>query len=61
MTSMSKMISGFSKLTKEEKINWLVTNYFTDQTEIVSIIKKYWNSDELLQQLHDDFIGKYHF
>ena len=56
MTSMSKMISGFSKLTKEEKINWLVTNYFTDQTEIVSIIKKYWNSDELLQQLHDDFI-----
>lgn len=53
---MSKMISGFSKLTKEEKINWLVTNYFTDQTEIVSIIKKYWNSDELLQQLHDDFI-----
>ena len=56
MTSMSKMISGFSKLTKEEKINWLATNYFTDQTEIISTIKKYWNSDELLQQLHDDFI-----
>ncbi|MDC0862505.1 hydroxymethylglutaryl-CoA reductase, degradative [Flavobacteriaceae bacterium] len=53
---MSKMISGFSKLTKEEKINWLATNYFTDQTEIISTIKKYWNSDELLQQLHDDFI-----
>jgi len=56
MTSMSKMISGFSKLTKEEKINWLATHYFTDQTEIISTIKKYWNSDELLQQLHDDFI-----
>ncbi|MDA8893533.1 hydroxymethylglutaryl-CoA reductase, degradative [Flavobacteriaceae bacterium] len=53
---MSKMISGFSKLTKEEKINWLATNYFTHQTEIISTIKKYWNSDELLQQLHDDFI-----
>jgi len=53
---MSKMISGFSKLTKEEKINWLATHYFTDQTEIISTIKKYWNSDELLQQLHDDFI-----
>ena len=53
---MSKIISGFSKLTKEEKINWLATNYFTDQTEIISTIKKYWNSDELLQQLHDDFI-----
>jgi hydroxymethylglutaryl-CoA reductase len=56
MTSMSKMISGFSKLTKEEKINWLATNYFTNQTEIISTLKKYWNSDELLQQLHDDFI-----
>ena len=56
MTSMSKMISGFSKLTKEEKINWLATHYFTDQTEIISTIKKYLNSDELLQQLHDDFI-----
>ena len=53
---MSKMISGFSKLTKEEKINLLATHYFTDQTEIISTIKKYWNSDELLQQLHDDFI-----
>jgi hydroxymethylglutaryl-CoA reductase len=53
---MSKMISGFSKLTKEEKINWLATHYFTNQTEIISTIKKYWNSDELLQQLHDDFI-----
>ena len=53
---MSKMISGFSKLTKEEKINWLATNYFTNQTEIISTLKKYWNSDELLQQLHDDFI-----
>ena len=50
------MISGFSKLTKEEKINWLATNYFTNQTEIISTLKKYWNSDELLQQLHDDFI-----
>ena len=40
MTSMSKMISGFSKLTKEEKINWLATNYFTNQTEIISTIKK---------------------
>ncbi|MDC3344643.1 hydroxymethylglutaryl-CoA reductase, degradative [Flavobacteriaceae bacterium] len=52
---MSKMISGFSKLTKEEKINWLATNYFTNQTEIISTLKKYWNSDEFLQQLHDDF------
>ena len=53
---MSKIISGFSKLTKEEKISWLAKNYFTNQEKTVEIIKKYWNSDEKLQQLHDDFI-----
>jgi hydroxymethylglutaryl-CoA reductase len=53
---MSKIISGFSKRTKEEKINWLATHYFTNQPEIIAIIKQYWNSDDALQQLHDDFI-----
>ena len=53
---MSKIISGFSKLTKEEKIKWLAANYFNNQPEIISTIKQYWNVDEKLQQLHDDFI-----
>ncbi len=50
------MISGFSKLSKEEKIDWLAANYFTNQPEIIQTIKQYWNVDEKLQQLHDDFI-----
>lgn len=53
---MSKIISGFSKFTKEEKINWLTKNYFHNQTETVNIIKQYWNVDTNLQELHDDFI-----
>ena len=53
---MAKIISGFSKLTKEEKIQWLSENYFSSQPEIISTIKQYWNADEKLQQLHDDFI-----
>ncbi|WP_405608297.1 hydroxymethylglutaryl-CoA reductase, degradative [Polaribacter sp. Asnod1-A03] len=53
---MSKLISGFSKFTKEEKINWLTENYFHNQKETKNIIKQYWNDDEDLQQLHDDFI-----
>jgi len=53
---MSKIISGFSKLTKEEKINWLAKNYFTNEGQSIEIIKKYWNSDEKIQQLHDDFV-----
>ncbi|WP_405562363.1 hydroxymethylglutaryl-CoA reductase, degradative [Polaribacter sp. Asnod6-C07] len=53
---MSKIISGFSKFTKEEKIDWLTKNYFHNQTETVNIIKQYWNVDTNLQELHDDFI-----
>jgi hydroxymethylglutaryl-CoA reductase len=53
---MSRLISGFSKLSKEEKISWLATNYFNNQPEIIQTIKQYWNADEKLQQLHDDFI-----
>ena len=53
---MSKIISGFSKLSKEEKIDWLTKNYFHNQTETVNIIKQYWNIDTDLQELHDEFI-----
>ena len=53
---MSKIVSGFSKLTKQEKINWLADNYFNNQPEIINTIQQYWNVDDKLQQLHDDFI-----
>ncbi len=53
---MSKIISGFSKFTKLEKINWLAENYFENNLNAIDIIKQYWNDDEKLQQLHDDFI-----
>tara|TARA_B110000091_G_scaffold90148_1_gene98781 strand:+ start:1106 stop:2839 length:1734 start_codon:yes stop_codon:yes gene_type:complete len=53
---MSKIISGFSKFTKEEKIKWLAENYFNNNLNAVAIIKQYWNIDDNLQQLHDDFI-----
>ncbi len=53
---MSQAISGFSKLTKDEKINWIANHYFLDPTSGLGIIKQYWNEDTKLQQLHDDFI-----
>ena len=53
---MSEAISGFSKLSKEEKINWIANEYFSNKEEAISIIKQYWNNDEKLQQLHDEFI-----
>ena len=53
---MSKNIAGFSKLSKEEKINWIANTYFANPNKAISLIKSYWNNDEKLQQLHDDFI-----
>ncbi|WP_158974469.1 hydroxymethylglutaryl-CoA reductase, degradative [Cellulophaga sp. L1A9] len=53
---MNTPIEGFSKLTKEEKIAWLAKSYTTNSDETISILKRYWNSDETLQKLHDEFI-----
>ncbi|MES2545108.1 MAG: hydroxymethylglutaryl-CoA reductase, degradative [Bacteroidota bacterium] len=53
---MNNAVAGFSKLSKEEKINWIAINYFSNTGEAISLIKKYWNADEKLQQLHDEFI-----
>ena len=53
---MTKIISGFSKFTKQEKINWIAENYFNNQQKAVDTIQQYWNTDADLQQLHDDFI-----
>lgn len=53
---MPQNIKGFSKLSKEEKINWITTTYFSNPTVAKESLKKYWNSDENLQKLHDEFI-----
>ena len=53
---MSKSIAGFSKLSKSKKIDWIVDTYFSDAEDAKGILKQYWNSNEKLQQLHDEFI-----
>lgn len=52
---MMKQISGFSKLTKEEKISWLSKTYFKDAEAAERQLRLYWNRDEQLQRLHDEF------
>ncbi len=53
---MMKPITGFSKLSKEEKITWLTENYFSGDEEVIKVLKQYWNEDKKLQKLHDEFI-----
>ena len=53
---MNKAVAGFSKLSKEDKINWIANEFFSVPKDAVTTIKQYWNSNEKLQQLHDEFI-----
>lgn len=53
---MPQAVSGFSKLSKEEKIQWIAQTYFHTPEEAEKIFKQYWNQDAKLQQLHDEFI-----
>jgi hydroxymethylglutaryl-CoA reductase len=53
---MNNAVAGFSKLSKNEKINWIANTYFSTPEEALKIIRNYWNSDHKLQQLHDEFI-----
>ena len=53
---MTKTISGFSKMAKDEKIQWLTNTFLSDKKKAVITLKSYWNSNKKLQQLHDEFI-----
>ncbi|MDA9125992.1 hydroxymethylglutaryl-CoA reductase, degradative [Flavobacteriaceae bacterium] len=52
---MQNSVSGFSKFTKSEKIDWLITNHFQNNPEAKANLERYWNTDEVLQKLHDEF------
>ena len=49
------MIKGFSKLTKEEKRQWICQQYLSDSSQ-AEVFTSYDLRDENLQKLHDDFI-----
>ncbi|MFD1062147.1 hydroxymethylglutaryl-CoA reductase, degradative [Winogradskyella litorisediminis] len=53
---MHNTISGFSKLTKAEKIDWILDTYFNNDEASRKTVTQYFNSDYKLQKLHDEFI-----
>ena len=52
---MAPVVSGFSKLSKADKIKWLAEHHFNNDQNTIDILTTYWNSDHKLQQLHDEF------
>ena len=49
------MKEGFSKLNKNEKIDWVIKNFFNSSKTDSELLKKYWTNDNELQQIHDEF------
>ncbi|MCW1953944.1 MAG: hydroxymethylglutaryl-CoA reductase, degradative [Flavobacteriia bacterium] len=49
-------MAGFSKLSKDAKIDWVSKTFTRDKPEIKALLTQYWHADESLQQLHDEFI-----
>ena len=52
---MSEKIIGFSKLSREDKINWISSNFLNKSTEYKKILNSYLNNDNEIQSLHNSF------
>ncbi|WP_062056732.1 hydroxymethylglutaryl-CoA reductase, degradative [Aquimarina longa] len=52
---MTPIVSGFSKLSKANKIKWLAEHHFNNDQNVIDTLAMYWNSDNGLQKLHDEF------
>lgn len=50
-----KIISGFSKLSKRDKIKWLVKNFFKDPENVMRELISFWHEDESQQKVMDGF------
>lgn len=48
-------VEGFSKLSKQRKIDWLISEYLSNDRSYEQILQQYWNNDSNLQKMHDEF------
>lgn len=50
-----KAVEGYSKLSKEQKLDWLIENFFEGDTSVKDEMKSYWHRDVKVQQSFDEF------
>lgn len=48
-------VEGFSKLSKQRKIDWLISEYLNNDRSYEQILQQYWNNNVELQKLHEEF------
>nr|WP_299387639.1 hydroxymethylglutaryl-CoA reductase, degradative [Allomuricauda sp.] len=53
---MNTPVEGFSKLSKNEKIDWIATHCTQDPAASKKLLEQYWNENRNLQKVHDEFI-----
>jgi len=53
--SMNKSISGFSKLSKRKKLQWIVENFFKDPENVMRELMSHWHQNEEQQRVLDGF------
>lgn len=51
----NKTISGFSKLTKSEKLSWIKEQFFDEKSSMTEVLREYWHSNEAKQEVLDGF------
>jgi hydroxymethylglutaryl-CoA reductase len=52
----NKVVKGFSKLSKEAKIEWITNEYLGGDDQSIKLLKSYWHEDNKVQKVHDEFI-----
>ena len=52
----SKPVKGFSKLSKEAKMEWIADEYLGGDDKCINLLKSYWHEDNDVQKIHDEFI-----
>jgi len=53
--NIAKSIKGFSKLSKEEKIDWVAKTFLSDSTDANALMSRYWLDDDKEQKVFDAF------
>ena len=51
-----QLITGFSKLSKSAKQEWLINNYCENPEQSLDLLLSYNHDNEQIQKLHDEFI-----
>jgi hydroxymethylglutaryl-CoA reductase len=48
-------VAGFSKFSKEEKLQWIVAQFANDPEHALEVLQGFWHQDADVQRIFDGF------